>query len=233
VVVASRPAAGQRTTNRGAKGAHRRSGRAATKQRAGKGAAARPKASRRPPTRAERRRAAKVRRHRVFLAVSVVLAGLVLAAWFPASALVRQQQALAGASTELQQLQSQNRALAAEQHRLNQSTEIERLARQQYQLVSPGQQAYQVLPPSGLGGASAGRYPGDPGLQPPVAPSAASELPPGASPGGRGSTPTSSASSLAGRRGGPAKTSHTSSGGSRSTSPGLVARILQTLEFWR
>ncbi|HLN16992.1 MAG TPA: septum formation initiator family protein [Acidimicrobiales bacterium] len=224
--MASRPAAGQRTTNRGAKGAHRRSGRAATKQRAGKGAAARPKASRRPPTRAERRRAAKVRRHRVFLAVSVVLAGLVLAAWFPASALVRQQQALAGASTELQQLQSQNRALAAEQHRLNQSTEIERLARQQYQLVSPGQQAYQVLPPSGSSGAAAGRYPGDPGLQPPVAPSATAELPPSSGAAATTTTPPSAATG---------KTAADHGSGSRSgpKSPGLIGRIIQSLEFWR
>jgi hypothetical protein len=50
---------------------------------------------------------------------------------------------------ELNQLHQQDAALAQERKNLSNSTEIDRIAREQYQLVSPGQQAYEVLPPDG------------------------------------------------------------------------------------
>jgi cell division protein FtsB len=143
---------------------------------------------------------------------AVVLALLVTAAWFPASALYRQHQQLATTDSQLQQLRQQDQALQQERKRLGSSSEVTRIARQQYQLVEPGQQAYEVLPPPNGSGAGTS-YAGDPGLQDPVRPSGASELPPGSA--------------------------HSSSSSSRSASHGnassssVVGRIVQTLEFWR
>jgi hypothetical protein len=139
-----------------------------------------------------------------------VLSVAILAAWFPVGALLNQRSALAAANSQLHQLRAQDTALGQERKNLNSSSEISRLAREQYQLVSPGQQAYQVLPPAG---ASSGLtpYAGDPGAQGPVAPSASVELPPGMT------TTTVPGHSKA----------HTAS------SPGLFNRMLHALEFWR
>ena len=53
--------------------------------------------------------------------------------------------------------------MAQEKKNLSDAGEIGRIAREQYQLVSPGQQAYEVLPPSGATAAGT-PYAGDPGL---------------------------------------------------------------------
>ncbi len=82
--------------------------------------------------------------------------------------------------------------------------------------MSPGQQAYEVLPPSGAA-ASGTVYSGDPGLQGPVTPSATPELPPG----GDTTTTVASAHSAAS----PAKTP--------PAPGGLVSRMVHALEFWR
>ncbi len=75
-------------------------------------------------------------------------------------------------------LHKQDAALAQEKKNLSDPGEIGRIAREQYQLVNPGQQAYEVLPPSGA--AAAGTpYAGDPGSAGPATPSATPELPPG------------------------------------------------------
>jgi len=167
-------------------------------------------------TRAERRRAVQARRARLLVAGAVAVSVLVLVAWFPASALYHQHRELASSSAQLSQLDQQNHALLQEKERLASTSEVARIARQQYQLVSPGQQAYEVLPPNGSGGSAA--YPGDPGLQSPVTPSVASELPPGALPTPAGSSRGTGASH----------------GRTRSAArPGLAERIVQALEFWR
>ena len=109
---------------------------------------------------------------------AVVVSAIVLFAWFPAGSLLDQRSNLAGTEAQLATLHKQDAALAQEKKNLSDSTEIGRIAREQYQLVSPGQQAYEVLPPSGA--AAAGTpYAGDPGSDGPVTPSAAAELPPG------------------------------------------------------
>ncbi len=96
-------------------------------------------------------------------------------------------------------------------------SEIGRIARAQYQLVSPSQQAYEVLPPSGA--AAAGTpYSGDPGSTGPVAPSATPELPPG------GVTPTTVPSSSGRHNAAPTGT---------SSGSGFVSRMVHALEFWR
>ena len=79
---------------------------------------------------------------------------------------------------ELNALHAQDAALAQENKNLSDAGEIGRIAREQYQLVSPGQQAYEVLPPSGAT-ATGTPYAGDPGSDGPVTPSATPELPPG------------------------------------------------------
>ncbi len=83
-----------------------------------------------------------------FLGAAVVSAAI-LGAWFPASALYHQRSSLAGANAQLHQLVQQDASLAQERKNLTNQAEIDRIAREQYQLVTPGQQAYEVLPPSG------------------------------------------------------------------------------------
>jgi cell division protein FtsB len=213
--------------------------RPATKERAKDRPRARPAAQERTGTRSQRqaarRQEVRRRRERVLLIGSVVLSALVVAAWFPASALYHQHQQLASTTARLAQVRSTDAALHQEERRLGSSAEVARIAREQYQLVEPGQQAYEVLPPSNGAG---GSYDGDPGLQGPVRPSAASELPPGSSQqpaaaGGHGSSgagsPTTGGSSGSGHGGHAGAAA--SGGDGQPTS--LVGRITQTLEFWR
>jgi hypothetical protein len=153
------------------------------------------------------------------LACSIVISAILLAAWFPLSPLLSQHRQLSQATAQLDSLKAQDEALAREQSALVGSGDVARLAREQYQLVEPGQRLVQVLPPSGTpsqAGAGQAPYPGDPGLTKPVAPSAIALLP---------SATTSASSTL---RSAP-------SGGHDSTSSGsgVVQRILSTLAFWR
>jgi len=235
----AKPTAGRATSKSKSKPAPKRHGllrrrgtapksKAATKPHGPKAASKQvPRA--RPQSRAERRHAAKARRSRFLLVCSVAFAVIVLAAWFPASSLFHQRQAEAAAASQLTQLRQQDQALRQEQTNLNSPAEIQRIAREQYQLVLPGQQAYQVLPPNGTGtGAANEPYAGDPGLQPPVSPSAAVELPPGsvssttiAPPVTGTALPASNASSTA---------SHATTS---SASGGFLQRVLQTFEFWK
>jgi len=148
---------------------------------------------------------------------AAVVAAVVLFAWFPAGSLLNQRSNLADTEAQLGKLQKQDAALAQEKKNLSDAGEIGRIARAQYQLVSPGQQAYETLPPSGA--AAAGTpYAGDPGSKGPVAPSATPELPPG------GVTTTTLAP---GHTATGAATTGTTSGS------GLVTRMLHALEFWR
>jgi cell division protein FtsB len=158
-----------------------------------------------------------VGRARLAFLGALTVSAIVLFAWFPASSLLSQRSNLSGTEAELGALHKQDAALAQEKKNLGDPGEIGRIAREQYQLVSPGQQAYEVLPPSSA--ASVGTpYSGDPGSTGPVAPSATPELPPG------GVTTTTVASG-SGRHG--AATNPTSSGS------GFVSRMLDALEFWR
>jgi cell division protein FtsL len=155
------------------------------------------------------------RRSPLILLGSIVLSAAIVVAWFPGRALLHQRASLAAAQAQLATLHAQDAALAHEARQLGDASEIGRIARQEYQLVSPGQQPYAVLPPSGS--ASAGTpYAGDPGAGAPSAPSAAAELPPGTS---TSSTTTTS-------------TTRTVSPGAGHP-PGLLARMVRSLEFWR
>jgi hypothetical protein len=150
---------------------------------------------------------------------------VILAAWFPASALYHQRASLASANAQLAQLHSEDALLTQERHNLNDAAEVGRIARQQYQLVSPGQRAYAVLPPAGTAPANA-PYAGDPGNSAPVAPSAASELPPGTV-----TTTTEPATTVPTKTSGHAAASSASSGG--TPAEGTWSRMVNALEFWR
>ncbi|HEY2215738.1 MAG TPA: septum formation initiator family protein [Acidimicrobiales bacterium] len=168
-----------------------------------------------PPTkkisRAERHRSRNVRRTRFMLAGAVVLSAGILVAWFPAGALYHQRASLAGSQAQLAQLHSQDAALTQERKELSSNSEISRIARQQYQLVNPGQEAFEILPPAGTGSATA-PFAGDPGTQGPVAPSGSSELTSGAST--TTTTPTTNKAAV-------------------QSSASLLNRMLHALEFWR
>ncbi len=177
---------------------------------------------------------ADVRRNRVPLALAAFCALVVLAVGFPAAGLLAQHQQLSAASAQLHQVVQDNKRLADQEHALNSKTEINRLARQDYQLVSPGQTLYDVLPSSGSHGPTptvpAGSESGDPGDQPLVAPSDAPDMSP--DPGLPEAPPSGadSSSSTATRSGGTAA----SPGSAAPRGPSSFwGRVANTLEFWQ
>ncbi len=173
-------------------------------------------------SRVTRRRSREARRRRFMLGGGALLSVVILGAWFPASALLHQHADLTTANAQLSGLHRQDAALAQESKNLENATEIARIAREQYQLVSPGQQAYEVLPPTGAAKAST-PYAGDPALSGPVAPSSASVLPPGSE---TGTTASATASH--------AHPAHGAAAPQGSATPhGFFSRMVDTLEFWR
>ena len=131
----------------------------------------------------------------------------------------RQEQMEAGAHRIAHQ---EDAALTQESKNLSNAAEIARIAREQYQLVSPGQQAYEVLPPTGSS-ATRTPYSGDPALSAPVDPSAASVLPPGSE---TATTQPPHTASVA--------LSHVAATGLHPAPPrGILGRMLGALEFWR
>ncbi len=127
-----------------------------------------------------------------------------LAGWFPFSALIHQQSQLDAVRSQLSAVQRQQASLVQQAKSIDTKSAAIQLAREQYQLVAPGQSLIQVLP--GLEDGQLPQSSGDPGLQPLVAPSSASSLV---------NSPTPSTTTK-----------------SPSTS-GFVSRLVRTLEFWR
>ncbi len=169
-----------------------------------------------------RRRSREARRSAFMLVGGALLSLIILGAWFPANALFHQRSNLATANAALSQLHQQDAALAQARKDLSDSSEIARIAREQYQLVNPGQQAYEVLPPTSAS-KSGTTYAGDPALKGPVAPSSASVLPPGSE---SGTTQTASQAHPGVSHGDPSP--------QPTAQPrGFVARVLSSLEFWR
>ena len=76
-----------------------------------------------------------------FLLLVVLVVGV-----FPTRAYLAQRQRRRGVATELQHLTAQNKALDERVRLLHSDAEIERLAREQYNLVKPGEEAYAILP---------------------------------------------------------------------------------------
>jgi cell division protein FtsB len=90
-----------------------------------------------------------VSRRRVvwLLAGSVVLVGALFLFALPARTYLGQRQSLDAAEVRVRVLSAENARLTQEQQRLQTDAEIERIAREQYGLVKPGEQAYAILPP--------------------------------------------------------------------------------------
>jgi cell division protein FtsB len=170
-------------------------------------------------------------RARLAFVGAVVASAIVLFAWFPAGSLISQRSHLHGTEAELNTLHAQDSALAQESKNLSDAGEIGRIAREQYQLVSPGQQSYEVLPPSGDTAAGT-PYAGDPGSDGPVTPSATAELPPGGVTTTTTTTTTPTATATKSRSSGE-RTDDTHSNAASTSSGGFGSRVLHSLEFWR
>jgi cell division protein FtsB len=96
------------------------------------------------------RRAHPHRRRRVLLAIwttaVVIVAGLLLLLVLPTRAWLSQRSAIASAERTLAVIQAENAKLSARVSALQTPEEIERVAREQYNLAHPGEQVFSVLP---------------------------------------------------------------------------------------
>ena len=84
------------------------------------------------------------------LVTSVVFVGVLFLAVFPTRTYLDQRRELDAAERRAKVLAVQNQELEAKVQRLNTDAEIERLARQEYNLVRPGEEAFAILPPPTL-----------------------------------------------------------------------------------
>lgn len=82
---------------------------------------------------------------RVALA-SVALAAVLLLFVFPTRSLIAQRNEISRARNDLELIRSENERLAEEAARLATPAEIERMAREQYHMVKPGERAFAVIP---------------------------------------------------------------------------------------
>jgi cell division protein FtsB len=236
---ATNKAKGSKAKGSGAKGplANGRSPAAETSRAQSR--AARAKASKSRPTtrRSEGKQRSpaspQLRRRRFILVVSAAFAALVLGTSFPASGLLSDRHQLAATDAALHRLRSENSALTQEKQQLNSKAEIHSLARQDYQLVAPGQTAYNVLPPnsqSTKNGSSS--VTGDPGNQPVVAPANAAGMSPDPDvPTTSTTTPSTSGAQAPSSSGGPESTTPTTL--PTGAGEGFWTRTLHSLEFWR
>jgi hypothetical protein len=104
--------------------------------------------------------------------LAVVTAAVILVGWFPINAIWHQQSQLDTTAAQITAIKNQQRALTLQAKSIDSRAAATLLAREQYQLVRPGQSLIQVLPGNGAVSPSTG----DPGLQPLVAPSSVSTL---------------------------------------------------------
>jgi hypothetical protein len=142
---------------------------------------------------------------------------------FPLSVLLGQHRQMSAEAAQLSSVQHQNSLLGEQRLQLNSNAEVKRLARQNYQLVEPGQTLYLILPPAGkselsTSGASAA---GDPANQPLVAPAQAPNMSP--DPG----LPATIVPATSGAGG------QTSTTAVAKPSGGFWSRVGSTLQFWK
>jgi cell division protein FtsB len=90
-----------------------------------------------------------VRRRRLLtvLLASVVLAGLLFLFILPGRTYLSQRSNLSSATARIRVLGAENAKLEHRIKQLQTDSEVERLAREQYGLVKPGEQAFAILPP--------------------------------------------------------------------------------------
>jgi cell division protein FtsB len=85
--------------------------------------------------------------------VVVALIGVLFVAVFPTRTWIAQKAEMTSATRQLDILDEQNAKLEARVEALKSDDEIERLAREQYNLVKPGEEAYALLPAPGTSSA--------------------------------------------------------------------------------
>jgi hypothetical protein len=136
--------------------------------------------------------------------LAVVTAIVMLVGWFPASAIWHQQSALNATTAQINAIRAQQHALTLQAKSIDSKSAAILLAREQYQLVSPGQSLIQVLP--GVGPNDVDQSVGDPGLQPLVSPSSVSSL---------------------------ASVNASTTSTRPSSTKAFLSRLVRTLEFWR
>jgi cell division protein FtsB len=78
----------------------------------------------------------------------MLLVALLFVFVFPARTLLAQRQKTEEQRKTLELLQQQSGKLIEESQRLQNNTEVERIAREQYGFVYPGEQPFVVVPPS-------------------------------------------------------------------------------------
>lgn len=81
------------------------------------------------------------------LLASIVFVGFLLVAVFPSQSWLNQRREVAARSAEVRDLEAEQRTLERRISTLKTDAEVERLAREQYGLVRPGEEAYAMLPP--------------------------------------------------------------------------------------
>ena len=80
--------------------------------------------------------------------VLVLVVGFLFAAVFPTRTYLAQRAATRDANERIEVLREESAALEERVAELQSDEEIERLAREHYGLVRPGEEAYAILPPS-------------------------------------------------------------------------------------
>ena len=119
------------------------------------------------------------RRARAALAAAVVFAAVMIGTGFPLGTLLHQRSELAAAAGQLQRVRANNAVLQQEIASLSLRSTIVAIAREEYGLVRPGQQAIVVLPAPGDPAVGAGSLvdrplpPADLVLTSPTAPTSA------------------------------------------------------------
>jgi cell division protein FtsB len=83
------------------------------------------------------------------LVTAVVVAGLLFAFVLPIRTYMGQRRSIGATQAQVKVLDQQNHRLAARVQQLGTDAEIERLAREQYGMVKPGEEPYAILPAPG------------------------------------------------------------------------------------
>ncbi len=76
----------------------------------------------------------------------LVLVGVLFLAVFPARTYLDQRRQRQEVLAQIKRTDGENKALEDRINKLNTDAEVERLAREQYNLVRPGEEAYAILP---------------------------------------------------------------------------------------
>ena len=137
------------------------------------------------------------------LPLAIVTALAMLVGWFPLTSIWGQQSQINSTKAQIAAIKQQQKSLTQQSNASSTKSQALIQAREQYQLVLPGQSLIQVLP--GLATGVVAEHTGDPGFAPVVSPSSVSLLT-------TVTTPSLSAT-------------HPSSN--------FLTRFVHTLEFWR